>query len=92
MSEDLVERLWPTARVSLAAKVDLLRSGQRGTADDRAAAEVTHQLVGTLGSYRRTEAAAAAVRLDDLLRTGEAHPAGEHEDALIAVMERTVSR
>ena len=63
-----------------------------GTADDRAAAEVTHQLVGTLGSYRRTEGAAAAVRLDDLLRAGEAHPAGEHEDALIAVMERTVSR
>lgn len=91
MSEDLVERLWPQARVSIARKVVILRRWQELEVDDATAAEVTHQLVGTLGSYRRHVAAEAAHDLHRLLQADQPDPRSEDAGALIDVIGRTVN-
>ncbi len=92
MSEDLIERLWPRARVSIERKVVLLRRWQELEVDDAMAAEVTHQLAGTLGSYRRPVAAAAAQDLHLLLTAEHPDPRSDVVGSLIDVIERTVNQ
>jgi hypothetical protein len=92
MSEDLVERLWSQARLGIAKKIPTLRSWQAGDVGDVEAWELTHQLVGTLGSYRRFGAASAARELHSRLELGAADTHGDVEGELIELIERVVTQ
>jgi hypothetical protein len=91
MTEDLVERLWLQAKLGIATKIPLLRRWQAGEIGDVEAWELTHQLVGTLGSYRRFGAASAARELHSRLELGGAEATGDIEGKLIETIERVVT-
>jgi hypothetical protein len=91
MSEDLIDGLWLKAKVSLATKVGVLRRWQAGGVGDAVAREVTHQLTGTLGSYRKNVAAKAAHELNLRLQGGVADAGGGTENRLIDLIEHAVA-
>jgi hypothetical protein len=92
MTEDLVDRLWSQAKLGIAKKIPLLRGWQAGEIGDGEAWELTHQLVGTLGSYRRFGAASAARELQSRLELGGADAGGDIERELIEMIESVLTK